>query len=360
MDQEQNGVIRGVVLPVFPRIDPITAARLLAWVAGQSLDIRFAPVTHAFSDQELADLERNRFRIIGTGVNAMQARANQGFQSETEMVVVRFSLRLGGVSSLVRAINKHHSTPGGTMTKTSYGYPIDWIIGKAYLFGYDPLDVVQRTNHVVDSFLSAATYPPNPIDPECLERCCTALLGRPRHPFAVLSISRYIRDMLQEGVSATDIRDRAQWFLDVHARAKEEEQAAEERAKHVPAEEFELRDGVKGLWIHTDDQWILKSLLDTRAHLVVLESSQGNIIIAAHRDDYDLSAVGKELSRLEPPSLIEGPTWTYVAHLNMTVNGTASAPCRSTRLPQEIIQRVIADHLINKRTRPLLRLHLAR
>lgn len=361
MDQEQNGFIRGVVLPVFPRIDPITAARLLAWVTAESLDVRFIPVTHVFSDQELADLERNGFRIIGTGANTMHARANQGFQSETEMVVARFpSLRrVEGVSSLVKAINKHHTTPGGTMTKTSYGYPIDWIIGRAYLFGHDPHDVVERTNHVVDMVLSAAALP-HPVDSERLEKLCTALLGRPRHPFAVLSVSRYVRDMTQEGVSPTEISDRTQWFIALHDQAKKEEQAAEERSKHVPAEEFELRDSVKGIWIHTDDQWILKSLLTARAHLVVLKSSWGNMLIAAHRDYYDLRAVGEELSRLEPPSPSEGPIWSYIERFTMVANGTGSAPAHPTALPQKIIQRVIVDHIISKRARPLLRLRLAR
>lgn len=350
-----------------PTVDRIGAFDILQKTVGSPLTICFANQEIVLSDADLHDLVKAGTFSIGVGKGrTYRDREIDGQKFGSETAVILYELRkmkqIPAVDPVLDEFARMMDVNNDKGNLVRQPYSVPWIIRQGYRlsadsaetnFSFDHVEVVRRARHVIGAFINASEMG-GKRDKATLERAKNALAvkllpqGNARTHYGPMTVSRYIRDMFILGFAEHETVEAAQWFVEVHDRAKVRREQAKELVdaqEQIGAVKFEtfplgLHDEL-GTWADSDDPWLMEELAG-RYHLVAMQSSKGNVIIMSKT--FDLSAVGQILSGMEPGR------WKYIpGQQNIVANGTEGVEVISTDLPKAIIQRATGLKVVLKK-----------
>lgn len=351
--------ISSVMLSHRPTVDRIAAFDLVQQVVGRPLDILFANQTDNLSNAEVKALGDEGIVLIGVGKGrTYRERQIDGrkFGSETELLLNDLlttvlphsrSRVLGDFAAMMSRNNED-----GYLVRQPYS--VNQIIRDAYRLGHDPEEiaftfsdeeVVRRGAHVVRMYLNAREK--GGLDLGARERIkrmpAVELLPEwARQQNGPLTVGRYMRDMCMLEVTEEELRERALWFIRINDRAAKKEEEAEKRVDAGDFNTFfEISGyGMQGIWVKSDDPYLLK-VLAGRRHLVAMRSHLGNVIIVSKT--FNLAKVGVALQAQEP-----GHWHVESGKRNVVANGTESVPMSKTGLSQTVLGYVIGANVVRK------------
>lgn len=329
--------IKKVLLPHRPTVDRIAALTILEDAVGHLLEIEFVNQTKVFTKEEFDLLTSEGVYLLGVGRG--ETYAELGFKSETSfMVHVLDITKDAALEKLCEIMDRNNAT--GFLRKQAYS--INWIIRQAYRLGYDPVNVVRKTQDVVCVFLGALRVEKKEFTETPEIKAFLMNVGRQFGPF---SVSRFVRDFATVTVNEhTPVMPFASWFITIHDKAKIAQEDAEARA-HERFEEFRVPTRLRGFGVWTeDDSPYLASELAKQRDLVVARNANGNIVIFSRL--LNLAPVGEQLA--DERDSDGHPIWQYDSRFNAVFNGTESVESSPTKKSKEEIIGVIQNYAMPK------------
>ncbi len=344
-----------VMLPRRPVIDRAIAFYLFEKAIGRPLKIKFVSQNIHLSNNDIERLSHQGIFTIGVGSGLKYT--DRGFDSETSAIL--HELRsvekipdhdpvLDDLARMMDMNNDHHSKQGGYLRRQPYA--ITWIMRQAYRLGHDASEVnfcfddeevVRRAVHVVTVYVETSRRNERlslGLREQVMRTPAMQLLPEggtpnkgPRNHQVPMTVSHYIRDMFLSCVPADEMLERTEWFVRVHNRAQARQADAKEMAKSQSFETFPIgnRDEEAGIWLDSDDPYLLEELAKSRS-LVVMRRSTGNVIIMSK--DFNLSAVADTFLRKEPGQ------WYYQSKPQLLANGTENVDMDSSGLSRNTVE----------------------
>ena len=336
-------------LPRWPTLDEIIAYGILEDILKRPLQISFMNKDRVLTNAELQEL--NQQGVLLVGFDKKVGPNEEAISSTASMVDELRSV--GGLPAednvldeLARMLARDNQD--GYLTK-SQPFAAGFVAQSAYRHGYDHQEVVYRTAHVGQVLVKVMTERSNGRpDLASHEHAkltpAMALLPEkaPRTHCGPFTVSRYIRDMYTLGYTDADMVARASWFIEIHNQAKVQRAAADNAAITQTFEKFRLAGQTKiGLWVQSDDPYLMAALATDRYDLVAMRSSKGNVIVMSK--SFDLSHVAHDLMTKEPDR------WYYGSgQRNMLANGTERVQRPPTQFSRDEIVQSISLNVVRK------------
>ena len=217
-----------------------------------------------------------------------------------------------------------------------YPYSIVWILRELYKLGYDPLEVIHQTSHVINTWLDVEErkvevyhrdFPPYGPVAEAIEET-------KKGNFAPFTVSRYIRDLFQTDVVAAKIEEMADYWITGWYTAKERIREAAEKFKTMPKPTFFTKSRICCLLLDTSCPYLAREAVNHYKIVVIHNPKTGHVLIKSRK--MDLSQLGSWLKSLEPDR------WFYDWLLGAVMNGSLTYPEEQpTTLPRDEITGAI-------------------
>lgn len=343
-----------VLISKRPTIDRIAAFHMMEKALRRSLDIQFSDHTITLSDEELLFLAEKGTLTIGVGQGRtyrQREMSGKKYGSETAIIIYELSMLSPSyifyndrvLKNFIQMMDRNNND--GYLRRQPYS--INWIVIQAYRLGHDSSeknfmftdqDVVRLGVHVIKVYLECLSLREFDLSSreQVMQTPAMSLLPKKaRGHQGPMTVSRYIRDMFMLGESENEIYKRADWFIRVHDRANERQKRADRVAQSQEFSQFIIgSSGNICVWIESDDPYLLWSLAK-HYDLVVLRSSNGNIIMASRL--YDLSMVANTFMSAEPGLWYHEPD-----NLTILANGTESVEAQPTNFSRQEIEEAIA------------------
>lgn len=347
---------RTIGLPHRPTMDHVVPYVVLKEMFGRELGVRFFNQGTEFTAEQMASLDAEGVYLAGVrrGHTYKDYKGPNGetFGSQTALllhILHRSNSELPNAkvfSDLADLMDRNNSK--GILIKQAYSVP--WIVRQAYRLGHDPdeaefeffndEEVVHHAAQVVRAWLLARTGKQlRTREAAEVSRVFEMLPKGVRNQFGPFSVAGYMRDMLMAGHYESDVRERGDWLVRVHNRAKERMRMAEAfaDAHKDDLQTFPLGSHTEqGTWVDSHEPWLME-VLNNRRHLVVMRNDiTGNVI--AMSKTFSLALAGEALAKMEPG------LWHYEPESrNILCNGTENVIAVPTGLADVVLQQTIGS-----------------
>lgn len=342
-------------LPHGPTMDRVVPYVMLKEMFGRELGIQFFNQGSEFTAQQMGSLDAEGMYLAGVrkGHTYKDYKCPNGetFGSETSLllqILRQKNMELPNAkvfSDLADLMDRNNSK--GILIKQAFSVP--WIIRQAYRLGNDPdeaefefkdEEVVTRAAHVVRAWLLARTGKQlRTREAAEASRVFEMLPKGVRNQFGPFSVAGYMRDMLMVGHHESDVRERGDWLVRVHNRAKERMRMAEAfaDAHKDDLQMFPVGSHTEqGTWVESHDPWLME-VLSKRRHLVVMRNDITRNVIAMSKT-FSLALAGEALAK------IESGRWHYEPESrNILCNGTENVIAVPTGLTSAVLQQTIGS-----------------
>ncbi|MBI4114759.1 MAG: hypothetical protein HY445_02870 [Candidatus Niyogibacteria bacterium] len=217
----------------------------------------------------------------------------------------------------------------------SYPYSITWLCRQAYRLGYDPAEVVVRAADVVRAFRN------NILDKKEVPNveAFSDILSVIKSSFQPFSLSRYLRDLVSEGVGSENVRSRIEWFYSLHKRAEQEQ----EKALHVAPAYISVGSEFHIGYFVTDNKFVADVNQKKYDVLAIRDAKTKNAIIFFDKKfSSPRSVIAPILQKLQAG---EEERWKVIPDRYIVANGTESSDAIPTERSDQDIFGIIKDVL---------------
>lgn len=194
------------------------------------------------------------------------------------------------------------------------------IFGNLYDLGYDEMDLIERFKDVIHVFLEGKDGQANEEmrdDSIMASELPDLVEATKKCQFAPFTPGRYLRDLWRRGESIEQIREKVSFWIEAWNRWQQEYAKAKAEWPNIQKINFSIGN-LPGTAVETNNRFIAKVGAPTVC-VFINRRLDGHAAIMTRRQD--LSALAKELARLEPGK------WYYhqpAGHLVNGGNSTAS------------------------------------